>query len=154
MVVKPTLSLSSGMIFAILAGCFYGAFLVASRWLATLASGKMMLLTQLSIGTLLLAPFGLASIPAFSAPMLGYTMVSALGSALGNLFLILAYQKMQASKLAPLVYFQLVAATIFGIWLFDTIPDMWSLIGLAVLLLSGLGSLLLPKPKPELKPKF
>mgnify|MGYP001210684585 CR=1 FL=1 len=145
LVVKPGLNLSAGMMFAILAGCFYGAFLVASRWLATLASGKMMLFSQLSIGTLILAPFGVSDIPEITGTIASFTLMSALGSAIGNLFLILAYQKMQASRLAPLVYVQLVAATVFGIMLFGAYPDALALVGISVLLISGLASFMLPQ---------
>lgn len=149
LVVKPSANLSSGMAFAILAGCFYGSFLVASRWLAPLASGKMMLLSQLLIGTILLAPFGLGKVPDFSWELSAYTMASALGSAIGNLFLILAYQQMQASRLAPLVYVQLVAATLFGFLLFGTLPDLISFAGLGLLLLSGFASFLLKTPQAK-----
>jgi len=141
LVVKPTSEMSSGMIFAILAGLFYGSFLVANRWLAPLASGKMMLFSQLFIGALVMTPFGITHIPTLTWEISSLTLASALGSAAGNLFLILAYQKMEASRLAPLVYLQLVAATLFGIMIFGAYPDMLSLIGLALLLSSGISSL-------------
>ena len=60
---------------------------------------------------------------------------------LGNLFLILALRMAPASRLAPFVYFQLVAATALGWAVFGTLPDGLTLGGLAILLLSGLASL-------------
>lgn len=104
-----------------------------------------MLFSQLFIGTLILAPFGVGDIPEITGAVASFTLMSALGSAIGNLFLILAYQKMQASRLAPLVYVQLVAATMFGIILFGTYPDTLALIGITVLLISGLASFTLPQ---------
>lgn len=146
LVVKPNAGISSGMFFAILAGLLYGSFLVANRWLAPLASGKMMLFSQLVIGTLVMTPFGIMNIPTLDWETSWLTLASASCSAAGNLFLILAYQKMEASRLAPLVYTQLISATLFGIVIFGSYPDMLSLIGLALLLSSGISSLLI-QPK-------
>ena len=99
------------------------------------------------IGALVLAPFGLTALPAFSAPVAAYTTVSALGSMLGNLLLVIALRLAPASAMAPFVYTQLVAATFLGWLIFSDFPDMLALTGLALLLISGLASLALPAGK-------
>ena len=70
----------------------------------------------------------------------GLTLVSALCSMLGNLLLLYAYRIAPATKLAPLVYFQLIAAVVLGFVIFGDLPDIWTWIGLAVILGAGLTS--------------
>ena len=45
-----------------------------------------------------------------------------------------------AVKLAPMVYFQLVAAVGLGWMVFSDLPDLWTWTGLAVVLSAGLAS--------------
>jgi drug/metabolite transporter (DMT)-like permease len=106
-----------------------------------------LLLSQLVVGALMLAPFGLAALPVFEPRILALTMGSALGSMLGNLCLILALRRAPASGLAPFVYTQLIAATVLGWAVFGTLPDALTLTGLAVLLVSGLATLALRPPR-------
>jgi drug/metabolite transporter (DMT)-like permease len=66
---------------------------------------------------------------------------------LGNLCLILALRMAPASQLAPFVYTQLISATALGWAVFGALPDAMTLLGLAILLLSGLATLALRKPR-------
>lgn len=143
LVVKPGFGMTPGLGFALLAGVFYGGFLTASRWLSDTAPPGALLFSQLVVGALALAPFGLSALPAAEPRLIALTFGSALGSMLGNLFLILALRMAPASQLAPFVYTQLIAATVLGWAVFDTLPDRLTLIGLAVLLASGLATLAL-----------
>jgi len=59
----------------------------------------------------------------------------------GNLLLILAYKRAPASRLAPFVYFQLVAATVYGFAVFGDVPDALTWLGLGLLAASGFASL-------------
>lgn len=141
LVVKPGFGMTAGLGFAVLAGLFYGGFLTASRWVSDIARPGALLLSQLVVGALALAPFGLAAFPEFEPRIAALTFGSALGSMLGNLCLILALRLAPASRLAPFVYTQLIAATALGWAVFGALPDLLTLVGLAILLLSGLASL-------------
>jgi drug/metabolite transporter (DMT)-like permease len=59
----------------------------------------------------------------------------------GNLLLILAYKAAPATRLAPFVYFQLVAATALGFLVFGDVPEPLTWAGLALLAASGFASL-------------
>ena len=59
---------------------------------------------------------------------------------LGNLMLLYAYRIASATQLAPLVYFQLIAAVILGWVIFGDLPDSLTWAGLAVIIAAGLGS--------------
>ena len=126
-----------------LAGTFYGGFLTASRWLAQVGRPRALMLTQLVIGELVLAPFGLMTMPLLTLPVVALSGASALGSMLGNLLLILALRLAPASRVAPFVYMQLVAATALGWIVFGDLPGLLATLGLALLIVTGLASLTL-----------
>jgi drug/metabolite transporter (DMT)-like permease len=141
LVVKPGFGMTPGLGFAVLAGCFYGSFLVASKWLSGTYAPQMLLLSQLVTGAVVLAPFGLAHLPEADGTVAWLVLVSAAGSMAGNLLLILAYKLAPATRMAPFVYFQLVAATGLGIAIFGDVPDALTWAGLGLLVLSGFASL-------------
>ncbi len=143
LVVKPGFGMTSGLGFAVLAGAFYGSYLTASRWLADAWPPRTLLLSQLVTGAVVLAPFGIAALPAPSQGVAVLVLLSAGASMAGNLLLILAYRIAPASRLAPFVYFQLVAATAYGIAIFGDVPDPVSRAGLGLLVISGFASLLI-----------
>ncbi len=143
LVVRPGFGMTPGLGFALLAGLFYGSFLTMSRWLAHLAPPRQLMLTQTVLGTLLLAPPGLAQMPQATLAVAGLTLLSGLASATGNLLLILAYRRAGATVLAPFVYFQLISATVLGWSVFGSFPDGAALAGLALLVAAGFGALVL-----------
>lgn len=147
LVVKPGADVQSGMIFAVLAGCLHGSFLVATRWLAGRYRPRFLLFSQLAIGAVVLLPFCLAELPQsyemMRASPLATTLVlvSALGSAAGNYLLVRVNRTTPANVVAPLVYSQLLAAAVVGFVAFGDLPDTLAMLGLAVIILSGLSSL-------------
>lgn len=141
LVVKPGFGMEAGTGFAILAGVFYGCFIVTNRWLASLSTPTNLLFSQLVIGALLLLPFGTNIIPEISWNVAGLVLASAAFSLLGNLFLIVAGSKIATTRLAPLIYFQLIAATGMGYVIFNDVPDLLSFLGLVILLVSGFAGL-------------
>ncbi len=143
LVVKPGFGMTAGLGFAVMAGVFYGSFLTASRWLTGLAPARGLLMSQLLVGTIVLAPLGLPHIPEFTPTLTGLTLFSALASMAGNFLLVMAFGLAPASRLAPFVYFQLIAATVLGWGVFGDLPDALAVAGLAVLVVSGFGSALI-----------
>ena len=143
LVVRPGFGMTPGLAFACLAGMFYAAYLVSSRWLADVAPPRTLLLTQLVGGAILTLPFGLTFWPTVTLDVSLFVIMSAACSALGNLLLILAYGRAPASQLAPFIYFQLVFATIFGAMVFGEFPDTLTFAGLTLLMASGFASLAL-----------
>jgi drug/metabolite transporter (DMT)-like permease len=137
LVIQPGPNMNTGLLFAVLAGLCYGAFLTASKWLAPVAVGPHLLLSQLLVGSVLLAPVGLTGLPYVTVPIAGLTLLSAGFSAAGNMLLIVAYRRASATSLAPIVYFQIVAATALGAVVFGTLPDALTWAGLAIVLVAG-----------------
>ena len=137
--------MTQGLAFAVLAGLFYGAYLVMSRWLAGAAPPRSLLFTQLLSGALLMTPLGVAVSPPPTVDVVMLVLVSAAASAAGNLLLVLAYRQAPATRLAPFIYFQLVAATVYGWAIFGDLPDTVTFAGLLLLMMSGFGSLALKR---------
>lgn len=140
LIVRPGFGMTAGIGFAVLAGVFYGSYLTASRWLATAARPRTLLLSQLLPGAVLLAPLGLPAVPPLTGAVAGLVLVSAAASMAGNLLLIAAYKRAPATVLAPLVYTQLIAAAVYGIVFFGTFPDGLALAGMSLLIASGVGA--------------
>lgn len=144
LVIRPGFGMTPGLAMAALAGVFYAFYLVASRAFSDVAPPRSLLITQLVAGAAVTTPFGVTAIPAvLSWPIAGLVLLSAAASAAGNLLLVLAYKRAPATRLAPFIYFQLVAATFYGLVIFGDWPDTVTLIGLGLLIASGFGSLFL-----------
>ncbi len=140
LVVKPGFGMTVGMGFAMLAGAFYGAYLVSTRWLAGEFRPRFLLFSQLAIGAVLLSPFAVADRPELTAPFLGLIATSALGSACGNLLLVMVNRTTPAGVIAPLIYSQLLSAMVIGWAVFGDWPDWVSLIGLVIIMAGGVSS--------------
>ncbi|MCG8490837.1 MAG: DMT family transporter [Sneathiellales bacterium] len=143
LVVKPGFGATPGMFFALAAGTCYGAYLAMTRTVASTYRPRFLLISQLLIGAIVLTPFGLRlDLPDLDISLSLLVLLSAFGSAAGNYMLVLANRQAEASLIAPLVYTQLISATVFGVLVFGDWPDLFSLAGLVLILFSGFGSLL------------
>ena len=149
LVVRPGFGMGPGMPFAILAGVLYGGYLTATRWLAGAFRPGFLLLSQLLVGAILLAPLGAGAIPSGGLSLWLLVLVSALGSAAGNYLIVRVSQQAESSLVAPLIYTQLISATAIGLIVFGTWPDAVTLTGLGLILASGLASLRLAGTRAE-----
>jgi len=61
-----------------------------------------------------------------------------LASTMGQWVVVLAYRYADASVLAPFTYSQLVWVTVLGFGVFGEIPDVWTFVGAAVIIGSGI----------------
>ena len=146
LVVKPGFGATLGMVCAVLAGVFHGCYVVATRWIAPLYRPRLLLISQLILGGLILAPFGIAARPDTLTLMgLGLIVISAMGSAIGNLLLVSLSKTTPSNVIAPLIYTQLIPATALGFLVFSDWPDWVSFVGLAVIFCAGIASLSLSR---------
>ncbi|MEL7255474.1 MAG: DMT family transporter [Pseudomonadota bacterium] len=148
LVVKPGFGFSPGLGWALAAGMFYGAFLVTTRVSAPHYRPRLLLLSHLVIGGLVLLPFGATGDwPAPDVSTIALILGSSAGSTIGNYLVVVANRKADAALVAPLIYTQLISATAVGYLVFGDWPDAWSLTGLLVILASGLGTLWLVRAR-------
>jgi drug/metabolite transporter (DMT)-like permease len=59
-------------------------------------------------------------------------------STFGQWIVVLAFRYADASVLAPFSYSQLVVVTILGFLIFGEVPDIWTVVGAAIIIASGL----------------
>ena len=143
LIVKPGLSMSLGLVFALAAGIFYGMYLTANRAMSGSYRALALLWAQFIVGGIVIAPLGFTIDVPITVWFGFLVLVSAFTSAAANYLIVLAYRRVEASRLAPLVYVQLIGATLYGILVFSALPDPISLAGLILLLASGLAGLAL-----------
>lgn len=142
LVVKPGFGGSWGIAFALAAGICYGGYLAVTRIVASDYRPRFLLLSQLMVGGLILTPAGLAlDFPDFDVSITLLILLSAFASAVGNYLLVMANRLAEASLIAPLVYTQLISATVMGVFVFGDWPDNYALLGLILIAVSGFGSL-------------
>tara|TARA_B110000003_G_C16537035_1_gene491147 strand:+ start:78 stop:926 length:849 start_codon:yes stop_codon:yes gene_type:complete len=138
-VIRPGyIPLDIGSLSALCAGIMYAFYLIVTRKLSVSDNSLLTLLITGIIGTLsmsLTIPF------VWVTPTLDqWYLLSLIGiiTVLGHFLIILSFKSAETSKLAPISYFEVVTNTIFGYFLFNHFPDNWTLVGLAVIISSGL----------------
>ena len=118
--------------------CCFAGYQIMTRQLAGVDSSFATLFYSALVGTVLTG----CVVPFFWHPPetvldgLLFVMLGVLGAA-GHFVLIRAFHHAPASMLAPFVYSQLVAVLILGYAVFGEFPDGWSLVGMAIIVASG-----------------
>ena len=142
MVVQPTGDIGPGIPWALAAGCCYGSFLVATRWAAGSGPPIAQLAAQFSVAALCLTPLGLPELFAHGLLMPGWLLASAVLSGSANLFSIIALNRVSNAILAPVVYIQVVSATVVGLAFFQDTPNLLTAMGLLLIVATGLSQAL------------
>jgi drug/metabolite transporter (DMT)-like permease len=118
---------------------FFASYQVLTRRVAGLESPYV---SNFYSGIVGLIIFSIALPGAWVPPASGFDaalfVLVGMISGLSHLTLIKAYDFAPASRLAPFSYTQLVWATLIGYFVFGDFPDRWSLIGIAVVITSGI----------------
>tara|TARA_B100001250_G_C19625610_1_gene711381 strand:+ start:71 stop:922 length:852 start_codon:yes stop_codon:yes gene_type:complete len=119
-------------------GFFYGIYLIITRKLHTSDSPLLTLLLTGVVGAVIgtfLVPIVWVN-PTFNQ----WSLLALMGifACLGHFFLILSLKYADASKLAPLGYFEIVTNVLLGYYYFDDFPHYWTWVGLAIIICSGI----------------
>lgn len=148
LIVRPGLQFTPGLGWAVLAGCCYGVFLTTSRWLAGQVALGGLMLSQMLVPVILTTPFVFGNIPDLTPHVILLASVSAAGSMIGNVLMLVAYKMQEASKLAPFVYFQLISAVALGWIVFDELPDAMTVAGMILIICTGAAVAALQSRRP------
>jgi drug/metabolite transporter (DMT)-like permease len=119
-------------------GFFYGIYLIVTRKLHTADNPLLTLLLTGVVGLILgtfIVPFVWINLSLNQWLLLALMGIFA---CLGHFFLILSLKYADASKLAPLGYFEIVTNVILGYYFFSDLPDYWSWLGLLIIVVSGI----------------
>lgn len=145
LIARPGGALSgSGVAFALAAAFCYTIYQLLTRQLAHSENTLTMLFYTALVGTVVMTlalPWYWAGADALSAVTWrqGLMLVSlGLYGGTGHFLLIRAFREAPASLLSPLLYVQLVWATLLGWLIFDHLPDASSVMGSLIIVASGL----------------
>ncbi len=122
---------------AIGTGICYAFYLIVTRKLKNKDNGFLTLLTTSFVGTIILSlfiPFIWIS-PTYNEYILGFTM--GFIAALAHGMIIISYNYAEASKLAPLGYFEIITNIFISYILFSNLPDNFTFLGLSIIIISG-----------------
>jgi drug/metabolite transporter (DMT)-like permease len=128
-----------GALAALSSAAFYSLYLVLTRKVADQADSLVLLFHANAIGALaltVLAP-ATARMPNIAAEWIILPLLGIFG-AVGHWCMIKAYLRADAATLAPFMYVQLLVATFYGWLIYDNLPDGFTLLGMLVILGSGL----------------
>lgn len=129
-----------GVAYALAAALCYAIYQILTRKLAATEHPNRLLFYTALIGTLAMS----LTLPAYwdsQIPTLpqGLLIISlGLYGGIGHFMLIRALREAPASTLSPLLYVQLIWATLLGWWVFDQFPDMLAVVGMLIIGASGL----------------
>ena len=119
-------------------GLCYAIYLIVTRSLKDTDNGLLTLLFTSIVGTIVLSlylPFVWIN-PSLNQLLLAVNM--GFIAALAHGLIIISYNFSDASKLAPLGYFEIIPNIIIGYIWFSDFPDKYTVLGLLVIILSGI----------------
>lgn len=117
----------------------YAGFMLITRRIAGNDPPFVTLFWSMLVGAVGLAPFALHEWvqPQSAFAVLLLMALGALGGT-GHYLFIHAYRLAPASRIAPFLYFQLIAMVALGWLVFADVPDLWTLLGASIVTASGI----------------
>lgn len=117
----------------------YALYNISTRYLASYAAPEVTLFYGLLVPVIALAPVAYSQWvwPADLFTWLPIMLTGACGG-LGHYLLIRAHEHAPASTLAPFTYLNLIAVVSLGYLVFGDLPDLFTLLGSAIIIASGL----------------
>jgi len=138
-VIRPgTAAFNPAALLPILSAAFWAVALIITRRMSYRGDLPLTTLVYASAVGLVI---GMPTLPwVWTMPSAeGWAVITAMSamSIAGHYLLVQAFQRGTASILAPFSYSQMVWATLLGYLVFDALPDLWTWIGAAVIIASG-----------------
>lgn len=134
-IIRPGLqAFNPGTVLALGAGTCLALYFLLTRRIAGRDPAMVTTFRTSLLGTVLVsAVVWLVWVP---PTPLQWALFLALGfiSTLGHGLIVMAYDRAEASLLAPLAYTEMVMAVAVGWWFFGDFPDLWTFVGVAVLI--------------------
>lgn len=127
--------------FALSLGCMvaYALFILLTRHLAPFDSSEVTLFWSLFAGTFLVAPLAILEWVWPRNPLeWGLVLSIGMWGAIGHWIFIVAHRYAPASVIAPFIYVSLLTHSTAGFLVFGHVPDVWTLSGAGIVILSGL----------------
>ncbi len=137
-VVRPGASINVGMLYALTSGVVFGIFLVSTRKTSQKVPALAALGFQFVLGTLLLLPVVIyfwKPVELWDLYLIG---VAGVLWAIGHFAIIQAFKRAATSTLSPFIYLEILGGAAVGYFMFNNIPSVITIIGIALVAFSGL----------------
>ena len=135
-------------LFGLGSGACYAAYIIITRKLSGTAPPLVTLAFTAMLGAVALSVMvPVVWIPPADLATWGLMVALGVIAATGHFLLIVAYERAPAPVLAPYHYSEIIMTTIIGYAVFSDFPDRWTLLGIAVVVGSGIYISLREKPK-------
>ena len=143
---RPEAGIETGSLFALLGGALLGTYLAATRGAKTQADALSTLAVQSLLGAALIAPFALAGgLPPLTPALIVGALSLGAVSAICHFLTVAAYQRADATILAPFLYFNMITALAVGFFWFGESLGLASIAGLVAIAIGGLVTLVDPE---------
>lgn len=145
MIVRPGGGLDPlGVILMLINAGLATAYHLITRHLAKTETTIAMLFHSALSGAMIFSVLSMAMVDAFAPTPQDFSLMLLLGvlATIGHFLFTAAYRHAPASLLAPVNYLHLVFAGILGFLVFGHVPDMYAMIGMAAIALSGVATAL------------
>lgn len=145
LLLRPEAGIELGAIFSLLGGALLGTYLAATRGASEQTDALSTLAVQSLLGACLLAPFAFAGgLPVLSPSLLMGALALGAVSAICHFLTVAAYQRAEATVLAPFLYFNLLTAMVVGFFWFGKSIGLMSFFGLIAIAGGGILTLVNP----------
>ncbi|WP_424927190.1 DMT family transporter [Amaricoccus tamworthensis] len=145
LLLRPEAGLEAGCLFSLLGGALLGTYLAATRGATTQTDALSTLAVQSLLGSMMLLPFAISGgLPALSMGLLFGALTLGGVSAICHFLTVAAYQRADASALAPFLYFNLLTAVAVGYFWFGETLAPSALLGVTAIALGGMTTLITP----------
>jgi drug/metabolite transporter (DMT)-like permease len=140
LVIRPGAGMHDpAVLLLLLSSAAYALYQIATRWVSFYDDAAVGIVFSALLGSLLMTmamPFVFV-MPNNALDIALFCSLGLLGGA-GHYLVIRAFQSGPAAVIAPLGYVELIGTTILGYAIFGNFPDLWTWIGAAVIIASGL----------------
>lgn len=134
-IIRPGLTeVNPGTVLALAAGTCLALYFLMTRRIAGQTHAVITTFHTSLIGTVLASIITLFFWETPSLTQWGLLFLIGLIATVGHFLIVRAYDHAEASLLAPLAYTEMVMATLAGWWFFGDFPDLWTFVGVAILI--------------------
>ncbi len=133
-------------LYGLFSGALIGTAIVAIRRLALTEPSSRILFYYFLLGSLVSLPGAIQDFPlVFGNPVLLSLVGAALAFYLVQIFITMGFKRGKASTLAPLSYLTVLFSAILDRIFWQRVPDLWSLIGMVLIVVAGVASVYFEK---------
>ena len=116
----------------------YAFYAILTRQMHRTESSLNMLMLSAVVGLVVLSPVAPAAVSALHGWQWALALLMGALGASGHYALVYAHAIAKASTLAPFIYMQMIWMILFGWLIFHQLPDVWTIVGTAVIAGAGL----------------